>query len=325
MTTETTWTGERLARWRQARDADALGELLKWQRDRAYATACRILGNAADAEDAVQQAFLKLLTRTHGFEDQRAFRSAVYRAVVQCALDMIRARRTRDQLEQAMTKQRLPDAMGPKESAERAEALGAIDLELSRLPESDRAAVVLCCQEGLSITEAADALSVRRETLRDRLRRVLVQVRANLKSRGLALSAVGVMSMLQEGAARAAPNALCRALDGALPGGACAQIPAMAAAPALSAGLLATAGVAGAQLKLGAAAALLVAAGTAALVLETTRDSIEKPSQRIKPVSQSIDPPAVLAAVEDPEKEQAMKSVKTCILHGFRNKKRRMV
>ena len=53
------WVAGRLARWRMARDNNALGELLNWQRDRAYAIAFRILGNGMDAEDSVQQGFMK--------------------------------------------------------------------------------------------------------------------------------------------------------------------------------------------------------------------------------------------------------------------------
>src|SRR5437764_12536348 len=100
---EREWATERLNAWRSSGNPEVLGQLIKWQRDRAYATALRILGNRDDAEDAVQQASIKLMSRTHGFDNPEQFRLTVYRAVVQCALDMARANRIRTKLEKAMS------------------------------------------------------------------------------------------------------------------------------------------------------------------------------------------------------------------------------
>ena len=113
----------RLERWRSSRDAEALGELLKWQRDRAFATALRILGRAADAEDAVQEAFAKLLSRTSGFEGQEELRIAVYRAVVQCALDMVRSDRARARREEAMRDRVQPSMSDPEKKLEQKDAI----------------------------------------------------------------------------------------------------------------------------------------------------------------------------------------------------------
>lgn len=216
------WVSERLRRWVDARDAEALGELLKWQRDRAYTLAFQVLHNRDDAEDAVQQAFLKLLSRTHGFGGADEFRVAVYRAVVQCAVDQSRARRSRTKAENVMPFVASSDTQ--TSSAENAEVLALVGEELKRLPEIERAAIVLCCQEGMSLSAAAEALSIPRMTLRDRLARATADVRSRVKSRGVALSLLLLIDLLRKQPVFAASARLCRALDTKIPGAACETI-----------------------------------------------------------------------------------------------------
>jgi len=214
-----------LERWRNQRDGEALGELLKWQRDRAHATAFRILQQSADADDAVQQAFLKLLSRTQGFDTADAFRIAVYRSVVQCALDMARAKRVQERLEKAMSSLEKNRFAGEASNLEDEEALAAAWEELKALSEEQRAMVVLCCQEGLSISDAAEVLSMPRETLRDRLKGALEELRIRLGARGITASLLLLIGWIRQSPAHAASPTLCEVLDVLLPGAPCASIP----------------------------------------------------------------------------------------------------
>lgn len=219
------WAAERLEQWRCAREQEALSALLKWQRDRAYGLALRILGQAQDAEDAVQQAFLKLLSRREGFADLGAFRAAVRRAVAQCAVDAARARRSRNNRERAMNQPMPRPDDAPPVHAERAETARMLHEELQQLGEDERALLVLCFQEGADLAEASEVLAVPRETLRDRLARTLKVLRERLGKRGLMLSLLGVAGLFGEGAAQAAPARLCAALDAQLAGPPCSQVP----------------------------------------------------------------------------------------------------
>lgn len=221
-----------LERWRTGRDSAALGELLKAQRDRAYATAYRILGNGFDAEDAVQNAFVKLLSRTQGFENAQEFQRTVYRAVVQCAIDQARHRQRRQQRVEAMSRDIEEPSNPPAfEAAEREEARACLRGALSRLSEEDRAAVVLCCQQGLPMGEAAAVLEMPRQTLRDRLARTLQRLREDLTRGGIALSVTALAGQLAQESALTAPASLCARLDGTLPGKACASVPAQPPLP----------------------------------------------------------------------------------------------
>ncbi|GMV79244.1 MAG: hypothetical protein AMXMBFR7_04280 [Planctomycetota bacterium] len=264
-----TWISERLDRWRSNQDAVALGELLKWQRDRAYATSARLLGDGPDAEDAVQQAFLKLLSRRQGFEHARAFQASVYRAVVQCALDLARARQTRSQREADMRNVMQHAGATPAALAEQAELQLLLREAFGNLDPQQQALVTLCCQEGLTLADAAAVLEMPRETARDRFARALNDLHGFLRKRGVALSLLLLAGLFQSTSVLAAPSALCAALDASLPGRPCSEVAAAAQAPAHAARVLTEAGLSGSAwgLQMAAVALVLVCGGLAAGLL----------------------------------------------------------
>jgi len=303
-----TWAAERLARWRAAKDAEAFGELLKWQRNRAFAVALRIVGREAEAEDAVQQAFLKLFRSAPEFEAAHEFGAAVYRAVTQCAIDLVRTRQARRVLEQAMAQQSDATASGsPAALVENTEAVRLLREEMSALAPEDRALLALCCQEGLSVAAAAESLALPRETARDRLARLLADLRRRLARRGVVLSLLLLVGVFREGRSASASEALCRALDAGLPGASCAGVAPAAAASVPAAAILAqagvTAGIVTGKLILAAAAALTLAASAA--VWSGTRTVPAAPEAKpsappavVAPAAEAPAPPA--APVEAP-------------------------
>jgi RNA polymerase sigma-70 factor (ECF subfamily) len=214
-----------LERWRANQDRDALGELLKWQRGRAYATALRIVRDPDDAEDVVQQAFVKVLNLRKVFPDAAGLERAVYWAVTQCALNWKASDRARQRRETTVNNLEHASSETPLTAAQRAEALRAIDDELQQLAPDARAAVVLCCQEGLSLTDAAGALETSRETLRDRLAGALAALRKRLKRKGVTLSLVMCFGLMRSTRAESAPPSLCAKLDMQFPRTPCREIP----------------------------------------------------------------------------------------------------
>lgn len=218
---------DRLERWRNARDRAALGELLKLHRDRAYAVAYRVLHEGAAAEDAVQEACLKLMSRTSGFESLAAFRVALYRAALQCSLNALRgqrrAERRRLELRHAGGAARTgEDPMpAPPDEETRERLRAAVD----ELPDELRLPVVLCYLEGLRLHEAAETLELPRQTLHDRLHRALERLRADLNRAGVTLAVSGIAAALAADAPPAASAALAVRLDAALPGAPCRDLP----------------------------------------------------------------------------------------------------
>src|SRR5438105_9204468 len=77
-------------------DRAALDELFRRYRLLAYRVAHRLLGNEADALDAVQDGFLKALTHLSGFQGRSTFKTWLLRVVSNAALDVGRQRGRRE-------------------------------------------------------------------------------------------------------------------------------------------------------------------------------------------------------------------------------------
>src|SRR6266404_7475335 len=77
-------------------DREALDELFRRYRSVAYRVAYRLLGNEADALDAVQEAFVKALLHLPGFQGRSSFKTWLLRVVSNAALDLGRQRGRRE-------------------------------------------------------------------------------------------------------------------------------------------------------------------------------------------------------------------------------------
>lgn len=226
------WTDEALREWREERQPEALGELLKSRRHGAYSLAMRITGSSADAEDVVQDAFLKLMSRTKGFGDAREFDVSVYRAVVQCALNALRQRKRRQVREAAVGEDLKASGTGgaamnqDMSEKERLELSAILREGVQDLPEDERVPTVLCYYQGMSESQAAEVLAVPRTTLRARLSKAIGQLRRHLDKHGKKASALLILSLLWQEGVLAAPDSLGESLDKVLPGRSCSQVPA---------------------------------------------------------------------------------------------------
>src|SRR5438094_816644 len=79
-----------------AGERTALEELFRRYRQPAYRVAYRLLGNEADALDAVQEGFVKALTHLTGFQGRSSFKTWLLRVVSNAALDLGRQRGRRE-------------------------------------------------------------------------------------------------------------------------------------------------------------------------------------------------------------------------------------
>src|SRR5438105_8963602 len=83
---------ERLLSRFAAGERTALDELFRRYRQPAYRVAYRLLGNEADALDAVQEGFVKVLTNLANFQGRSSFKTWLLRVVSNAALDLGRQR-----------------------------------------------------------------------------------------------------------------------------------------------------------------------------------------------------------------------------------------
>src|SRR6476646_9926830 len=83
-----------LARARQG-DSEAFQILVERHGRRAFQLAFRITGNEHDAEDVVQESFIRAYRQLGRFEARAHFATWLHRIVANCSVDLIRSRRTR--------------------------------------------------------------------------------------------------------------------------------------------------------------------------------------------------------------------------------------
>lgn len=176
-----------LRRWRQG-NRDALEELFLRYRVVAYRVAYRLLGNEADALDAVQEGFVKALTHLPGFEGRSSFKTWLLRVVSNAALDFGRQRGRRETLSMDLLGPKQRENVEPLVEAEPAKELERADLRnvlhnaLRQLPPAQRQTFVLHAEAELSYREVADVLGISIGTVMSRLYYARQRLRAHLET-----------------------------------------------------------------------------------------------------------------------------------------------
>lgn len=123
---------------------------------RMKSIARNLLGSAPDAEDAVQDAFLKVYRGIARFRGGSSFSTWVYRILVNVCYDRLRSRRRRQIVERPIS---AGLALAPAGETDHPLRL-SIEAALGRLEERERAAFLLCEVEGFSHREAGEILEV---------------------------------------------------------------------------------------------------------------------------------------------------------------------
>jgi RNA polymerase sigma-70 factor (ECF subfamily) len=167
-------------------DRQALDELFRRYRQPAYRVGFRLLGNEADALDAVQEGFVKALTHLHGFQGRSSFKTWLLRVVSNAALDLGRQRGRRETLsleaagngEAAHARLLTADESGL--GLERADLRRLLDAALAKLPEPQRQTFVLHVDADLSYREVAEVLGISIGTVMSRLYYARQKLRAFL-------------------------------------------------------------------------------------------------------------------------------------------------
>ena len=175
-----------------AGDADAFEPLVTENQTRAFHLACRLLGNEADAADAVQDAFLKAYTALGDFRGDSRFSVWLYRLVNNVCIDMLRRRKRQETVplqteddDGEETELPLPDERwDPAILAERASDREAVRAALAALPADCREILTLREIGGLSYEELAIQLGLEPGTVKSRLNRARKKMCALLLQSG---------------------------------------------------------------------------------------------------------------------------------------------
>lgn len=161
-----------LVRAAQTGDVDAFEELVRRYQASIYRVALRILGSSADAQDAVQETFVRAWRALPRFRHDSTINTWLYRIVTRRALNRIAARRTTEALDDV----ELEAGPDPARAVEQRERLRAVTRAIANLPPEQRAALVLREFEGLSYQEVADILGTSLPAIKGRIHRARLTV-----------------------------------------------------------------------------------------------------------------------------------------------------
>lgn len=167
-------------------DPAAFAELVARHRDRLWAVAMRTLGEHEEASDALQDALISAYRGAAGFRGDAAVTTWLHRVVVNACLDRLRRARSRPTVPLPETE---PADVGhytgdTGDEYGRAETRLDVHAALARLPEQQRAALVLVDLHAMSVAEAAAALQVAEGTVKSRCARGRAALAALLRPQG---------------------------------------------------------------------------------------------------------------------------------------------
>jgi RNA polymerase sigma-70 factor, ECF subfamily len=158
---------------------EAFAELVHRHANRFYGVAYRLLFSRDDAEDTVQQAFLKLWERKLFWNPYKGakFTTWFYRIVVNLCLDNRRKKKPMPLYEymELIDEQDGPDALLEERGKQ-----ALLDRFIKGLPERQQLALTLCFYEGLSNKEAAEIIGVRVKALQSLIMRAKTTLKEKL-------------------------------------------------------------------------------------------------------------------------------------------------
>jgi RNA polymerase sigma-70 factor (ECF subfamily) len=165
-------------------DLSAFEEIYRQHATRLYNVAWRMLGDAADAEDAVQEVFLLAFRKLGGFKGESALGTWLYRLAMNHCVDRLRSRANRNDRQ-----------TGPLDAAQVAAlvsaggtelTVGRLDLEraIAQLPDGCRAAFLLHDVEGFEHHEVGTILGISEGTSKSQVHKARLRIREYLVKRG---------------------------------------------------------------------------------------------------------------------------------------------
>ena len=167
-------------------DRMAFTRLIEHYQSACYGLAWRLLGNADQAADATQDAFVHAYTAIGKYRGGQ-FRSWMMRITANASYDILRRaqrRPTTDLPNPEEGEAELPDLAAPNPAAEagRSELYRHLEVALRRLPEDQRIAVVLCDVYGMDYNEVATMTRSALGTVKSRIHRGRLRLRELMAS-----------------------------------------------------------------------------------------------------------------------------------------------
>jgi RNA polymerase sigma-70 factor (ECF subfamily) len=179
-----------LSRRIAAGDTKAFAQLMRQYNRKLFRTARAILRDDAEAEDALQEAYLRAYRSMSSFRDEAKLSTWLVRIVANEALARRRKQVRRAQIlplrgggteeHEAEAESSMPHQDGPEGLAQRSQIRRLLEARIDALPDAFRAVFVLRALEELTVEETAAALGIPEATVRTRFFRARSQLREAL-------------------------------------------------------------------------------------------------------------------------------------------------
>jgi len=172
-----------------AGDRDAFRVLVERHSRTLFRLAFRMTGNEQDAEEVVQEAFLRAYRRLDRFESRANFGTWVYRIAVNCSLDLLRRRKPQEELrapddrdtgDEAVLEVAASDPT-PDRLALSGEIGEQVNIALTKLSPMERAAFMMRHDQGMSIEEIGRVLGTSMNATKNSVFRAVQKLRQELE------------------------------------------------------------------------------------------------------------------------------------------------
>lgn len=167
-------------------DTDAFSQLVLLYEKKAINFTYRILNDLGDAQDATQEAFLRVFDKIDSFQGNSSFSTWFYTILNNICLDILRKRsRQADTISIGQTDSndeeyelQIEDlSPGPYEQLQKKNAMEALEKALSLLSDEHRTVIIMRDLNGLEYEEIAKILNVNLGTVKSRLSRARLALR----------------------------------------------------------------------------------------------------------------------------------------------------
>lgn len=179
---------QRLVHQAREGDLEAFNQIVDWYQGLVYSVCLRILGNAAKAEDATQETFIKAYTSLDQYRGG-SFKSWLTRIATNACYDLLRAERRRpaasleaQPVETEPSWSVEPESEDPDRFAARSQLSGYLEQALGQLPDDQRVAIVLYDVNGYSYEEIAGIVDASLGTVKSRISRGRSRLREILRA-----------------------------------------------------------------------------------------------------------------------------------------------
>ncbi|WP_430789177.1 RNA polymerase sigma factor SigW [Virgibacillus flavescens] len=170
-------------------DQAAFEDVVTFYQHKIYQHCYRMLGNAHEAEDIAQEAFIRAYINIDSYDLNRKFSTWLYRIATNLTIDRVRKRKPDYYLDAEvkgsdglnMYSQLESDNLLPEEEVENLELKSYIHQEISELPPKYRSIIILRYLEEFSLQEISDILDIPLGTVKTRIHRGREALRKKLR------------------------------------------------------------------------------------------------------------------------------------------------